>query len=289
MRRQCLHCGTIFESTYEAIHCPECVKKLREQYKWHGKVCISCGSPFIGGPRAMYCPDCRYLRQQQQHKEYRERKMRGASRTLGDTDICENCGKPYIIEGGLQRYCPECSKSIHMERQRESAIQYYADHVDPEQRQELRSEAVAPIHCVICNKLFVPYRSQKTCSDECQAILYARTKEPTPEQRKKYRENLRKKQEALSDEEKEALRLKTNKRKLNNYYVARQKENLLPTEEQERLRIERNQKSREWREAQKKKIAALPPDEKERLRLERNRKAREKYAARKQKQKEQQS
>ena len=68
MRRKCLHCGTIFEATHAALHCPDCVEKLREQYKWHGKVCASCGSPFIGGPRATYCPACRYLRQQQQNK-----------------------------------------------------------------------------------------------------------------------------------------------------------------------------------------------------------------------------
>ena len=253
MRRKCLHCGTIFESTHAALHCPDCVEKLREQNKWHVRACASCGMIFMGGPRAIYCPGCRIVRKRQQHIEYHERKRRGAVRELGSADLCENCGKAYVVESGLQRYCPECGKQLLSERQRESASAYYAEHRDPNKRSQIRKKSAAQIPCVICGTLFHPKGTQKTCSAECKEILYRQTRNKyTPEKRAEWRENVRKKQASLSPDEKELFHLKTNERKRKNYHAAREKEKMLSPEEREQLRMKRNQKARERYAAKKK-------------------------------------
>lgn len=214
MIRKCQNCGCEFASTYLAIHCPDCVKKLREQNKWHVRACASCGMIFMGGPRAIYCPGCRIIRKRQQYIEYHERKQCGAVRQLGSADLCENCGKAYVVESGLQRYCPECGKQLLSERHRDRAAAYYVEHCDPNERNQIRKKAAAQIPCTICGTLFPPRGTQKTCSAECKKILYRQTRNKyTPEKRAEWRENHRKKVESLSPEERERLRLECKKRK----------------------------------------------------------------------------
>ena len=43
-------------------------------------------------------------------------------------DICEACGKPYIVQSGLQKYCPECAKTVVPETVREHKREYMAEH-----------------------------------------------------------------------------------------------------------------------------------------------------------------
>lgn len=73
------------------------------------RTCRACGRVFDGGPRAWYCPACREERKKQAYRQYRQRKAAGNTRPIGSIDLCEICGKPYTVEGGLQRFCPDCA------------------------------------------------------------------------------------------------------------------------------------------------------------------------------------
>ena len=75
------------------------------------KICINCGLPFKGGPRAYYCPGCRLERQRDQNRDFKLRKKKGEYRKLGSADKCERCGKDYVVEAGLQRFCKEFQSS----------------------------------------------------------------------------------------------------------------------------------------------------------------------------------
>lgn len=70
------------------------------------RTCRQCGAVFRGGPRAWYCPSCRSERQREQNRRH---KAKGPDRPIGSTDICVVCGKPYIVNGSRQKYCPDCA------------------------------------------------------------------------------------------------------------------------------------------------------------------------------------
>lgn len=73
------------------------------------RICKECGRPFPGGPRAWYCPDCRQERKRKHDKEFKERKRSGKVIPNGSIIKCEICGKEIVKNGGLQRFCDECS------------------------------------------------------------------------------------------------------------------------------------------------------------------------------------
>lgn len=103
------------------------------------RVCKQCGTSFPGGPHADYCPSCRDVRRKAQKREH---KRKGAGRLLGGVDICERCGNEYIVNAGLQRFCPQCAPL-------QTAIR---------RPKKYRT-------CVICGK--VAEGNKKTCSREC--------------------------------------------------------------------------------------------------------------------------
>ena len=70
------------------------------------RTCRQCGAVFSGGPRAWYCPACRSVRAKEAD---RRRKASGIARSLGSTDICTVCGKPYVVRSSRQKYCPDCA------------------------------------------------------------------------------------------------------------------------------------------------------------------------------------
>lgn len=86
------------------------------------RVCRQCGKVFQGGPRAWYCPVCRKERERQRKWKYNNI---GFDRHLGDIDVCKRCGKEYVVEGGLQRYCKECSREAIKEKDRLQSLEWY--------------------------------------------------------------------------------------------------------------------------------------------------------------------
>lgn len=85
------------------------------------RVCRQCGREFKGGPRAWYCPECRAARQKEAAARYRKN---GAERHLGTISQCTICGKEYIVESGLQRYCTECAAKHLKQVDNAASLQY---------------------------------------------------------------------------------------------------------------------------------------------------------------------
>lgn len=84
-----------------------------------------CNKNFIGGPRAYYCPECRVVRRRDQSTEGKRRKKKGLVREWGSIDFCERCGKEFIVNAGLQRYCPECQPIHAKEYDRITSLETY--------------------------------------------------------------------------------------------------------------------------------------------------------------------
>ena len=137
------------------------------------RTCRGCGAVFLGGPRAWYCPSCRAERARTRCKNYR----RGVARPLGTTDLCQICGKPYVVIGGLQRYCKDCAETAIREKDRQQGMAYYLKHREKIMEQKKEKHKLCPERsnktavCPICGKSFtVSYHYRVYCSDECRAI-----------------------------------------------------------------------------------------------------------------------
>lgn len=138
----------------------------------HDCICRACGKHFKGGPRAWYCPECREIRKAIADQQCKERRRMGNTRSIGSTDICERCGKEYTVEGGLQRFCPECGKINDKETRRKESLEYY--HANKEKinpiRNPKRQKGLAK--CVICGKEFdANHTRRNTCCEECKKEL----------------------------------------------------------------------------------------------------------------------
>lgn len=139
--RICRQCGASFSSGGEEQSlCPDCLAAQKAS-TLRPRTCRQCGRTFPGGPRAWYCPACRAERKRDRERAHRRS---GAQRKLGSTDLCESCGKPYIVSGGLQRYCPQCAPEMIRRKDNASSRAYNAAH--PDRKQELR--AAARLSCV---------------------------------------------------------------------------------------------------------------------------------------------
>ncbi len=134
-------------------------------------ICKQCNIIFKGGPRAYYCPSCREDRKKETNRSHRENKKAGNSRTLGATDICQQCGGQYMITAGLQRFCPDCKKSHNLEHDRVTGLAYYhtnKNDINPERNKKRR---IGVSKCEWCGATFVCTNSAITCSPECKRAL----------------------------------------------------------------------------------------------------------------------
>lgn len=163
MRRICKYCGSGYDGDPGGSCCPDCAAKQRAT-SIRDRVCRQCGAIFPGGPRAWYCPICRAERQREAEKRHRQR---GTARPIGSTDLCVVCGKPYIVNGSRQRYCPDCAPEAVRESNRANSRAWNREHQTPEGRRELKKAASAAVPCAVCGKLFVPNTAAITCSPDC--------------------------------------------------------------------------------------------------------------------------
>lgn len=71
--------------------------------------CLRCGKQYESGlNRNGYCPECKMERQKERNAKYQERKFQHSARAIGSADICQKCGKPYIVKSGSQVLCQDC-------------------------------------------------------------------------------------------------------------------------------------------------------------------------------------
>lgn len=132
----------------------------------YDRICRECGMSFQGGPRAWYCPSCRNQRKKERAAKYRKE---GYIRSLGSIDYCCHCGKPYVVQSGLQRYCKSCGEENHKLVDRRQSLDYYNHHkgaLNPRRNERRR---VPDRRCVVCGKLFQPKGRQITCSAKCRS------------------------------------------------------------------------------------------------------------------------
>lgn len=161
----CKGCGKIYlTNKQDSWFCPDCAEESHRNVLCD-KVCATCGKAFVGYPRSKYCPSCRIDAKREQD---RKRRKNGSARKLGSIDICQACGKKYVVASGLQRYCPECGKTVVAENVRAQKRQWASDHKDYTQsrRADLRKDRKI---CAICGNPFSSSGPCVTCSPECAA------------------------------------------------------------------------------------------------------------------------
>lgn len=104
----CRICGKPYKGENNgSTVCSDCVAAARKT-TIRFRVCRECGQTFPGGPRAWYCPECRAKRKKEQKHRYQ---TAGPVRPIGSTDTCVVCGKPYTVDSGRQKYCPDCAEA----------------------------------------------------------------------------------------------------------------------------------------------------------------------------------
>lgn len=164
-RRVCKLCGAPFAPTGpDQQCCPDCRAKHHALPRTE-RACPDCGRTFSALPRQRRCPDCQRAVEAARD---RERKLLGPARPIGSTDTCARCGKPYVVHGGLQRYCAECGPVARQENAREKA------------RERIRAKALAgvpgakrvPLYvCTYCGATFrARIGNASTCSPECALL-----------------------------------------------------------------------------------------------------------------------
>lgn len=197
MIRICRTCKVEYDGDPGSTLCPFCVREGRKT-TIRDRTCRTCGNTFPGGPRAWYCPACREDRKKAQKRDYNHRKAHGRSRAIGSTDICTICGKPYAVNSGRQRYCPDCAPEAWAEADRQQGRGWYAEHGDPDARRQLRHAHTAELLCAVCGKSFKPADTSITCSPACSVELAKRNcakwERSHKAERNEYRRNRRNKQ-----------------------------------------------------------------------------------------------
>lgn len=170
--RICKNCGKVFEAPTgkESYLCEECVRKSKSNSVLRDRTCKICGASFSGYPRSFFCPSCSAERKKHQKKIYNRRQP---TRPLGSVDICENCGKEYIVKSGLQKYCTDCSEKKVKENIQAHKREYMAE--NSEKSKELKAETRGKRYiCPICGKEFEKHTSAAACSLDCEKELRRR-------------------------------------------------------------------------------------------------------------------
>ena len=166
---KCYNCGVIYLTDKKHSHlCPDCTQKSREKvHDATTRICADCGKPFKGKTSSFRCPDCQYLADKESH--YKSKKN-GPARKLGDYDKCQSCGKPYIVNGPLQKYCPDCAPIITRENRNKANRKRARERYDLEAARAERAKRQKV--CVVCGKLFRSDHPTVTCSPKCSKQHY---------------------------------------------------------------------------------------------------------------------
>ena len=167
---KCWHCGQIIQANKEVTLCPNCQAELKASSTLRQRTCRSCGAEFTGGPRAWYCPSCRVERTKAAARAYKARSKFGKARKIGSTDICQVCGKEYTVEGGNQRYCPDCAPEVIRKIDQAQSRAWMADNRESA-RDRKKERAKNRKVCAVCGNSFYSNTPAVTCSEKCAKIM----------------------------------------------------------------------------------------------------------------------
>lgn len=159
----CKKCGKIYcTSSPDSYLCPDCASASRRNVMCN-KVCALCGATFVDYPRSKYCSNCQATARREADRRH---KKSGTQRPLGSVDICENCGKQYIVNSSRQRYCKDCSHTIVSENVKSAKRVYAREHRDENIARKAEMRANRRV-CAVCGNLILSRTPTVTCSPEC--------------------------------------------------------------------------------------------------------------------------
>lgn len=159
------------------------VKKERPQSSvYTERACQDCGKVIMMHIKSKRCPECQREAVRRQDREHARKRNCGQARKIGSVDLCQNCGQPYVVNSGLQRYCKSCATWIWKENDREASRQAATEKLSDAGYRNARNAkrrnvkfAVEIRTCPACGKEFKPpYPNSRACSPECSKIIRAR-------------------------------------------------------------------------------------------------------------------
>lgn len=166
--KSCKHCGNTFETDKRGAYlCPACALAAKQSSVYRERNCIDCKTTFMGYPKSKRCPDCQA---QIDRERDRAHKRNGPARNLGSIDICQYCGKEYIVQGSLQKYCKDCGPKQTAQNIKTHKRLYMAKISDKTAPQKAANRSYNKV-CLVCGKVFDADTTMVTCSPECAKKL----------------------------------------------------------------------------------------------------------------------
>src|SRR5690606_13778524 len=98
----------------------------------------------------------------------RKRRAGKIERPIGSIDKCERCGKDYVVNAGLQRFCEDCQLPHKLEHDYKRAMPKYEANKERYNPSRNERRRVSLRSCRICGKQFEPRSQQAMCSAECK-------------------------------------------------------------------------------------------------------------------------
>lgn len=152
------------------------------------KHCTLCGAEFLAGPNAKYCRDCARERQRKSASACNQKRFHAENpeaRVVGSTQVCEVCGKDYVLRSGNQKTCEDCRKkpaTPHLCATCGKPCGRFKYCVDCNPRKNLTSTqkryAQEDTPCRLCGK---PFKKESGNQKFCAACREKRKqKEPSP-------------------------------------------------------------------------------------------------------------
>lgn len=94
--------------------------------------CKMCGKDFESNANhADYCVECRAERQRIRTRTYTAKKKNNEeTKTVGQADICEFCGKPFIRASGSQKVCENCREQYNKKQNHKPHDNYVSRNYD---------------------------------------------------------------------------------------------------------------------------------------------------------------
>lgn len=94
--------------------------------------CKMCGKDFESNANhANYCVECRAERQRIRTRAYTAKKKNNeATKTVGQADICQFCGKPFIRTSGNQKVCDNCREQYSKKQNQKPHDNYVSRNYD---------------------------------------------------------------------------------------------------------------------------------------------------------------
>ncbi len=94
--------------------------------------CKMCGKDFESNANhANYCVECRAERQRIRTRTYTAKKKNNEeTKTVGQADICEFCGKPFIRASGSQKVCDSCREQYAKKQNQKPHDDYVSRNYD---------------------------------------------------------------------------------------------------------------------------------------------------------------